>query len=115
MTGAASAAGRAASVGAGVDWKKVLSKCSPSVRKGIVDIRARHEDLRRLIGEGREGEARLDFAHYRKRLLGTAHEKMVEESEAAVQAYQPARLDVSEQLRSWAEQRERKVRARRLA
>lgn len=93
-----------------VDWSKVLEKCTPTVRKGITDLRARHEDLRRLIAATHASIPTLDLAKYRSRLAQSPeHAGLLEEAERKLAAFRPAKMDVTEQLKSLEAQREAKV------
>lgn len=93
---------------AAVNWTKVLSKCSPTVRKTILETRAHHEDLRRQIAELKETTPKLDFAAYRQ-VLPKELGKIVNEAEAQLKAFKPTKQSVAASLKELEQERELKV------
>lgn len=91
-----------------VNWTKVLAKCSPSVRKTILETRAHHEDLRRQIAELKESIPKLDFAAYRQ-VLPKEMGKIVAEAEGQFKAFKPAKQNVAAALTELEQERELKV------
>ncbi len=96
-----------------LDWTAILAKCSPVARKHITDLRAHHEELRRLILEAQSVAAspnmRLDFDNYRKRLAGTQYEPAIRELQSKYQSFQPAPKDTSAALKALEAERQSKV------
>lgn len=93
-----------------LDWSKVLEKCTPAVRKGITDLRARHEDLRRLILATQTAIPSLDMDKYRNRLAQSPeYAGLLDESERKLAEFKPSKIDVSEKLKALEAQREAKV------
>lgn len=90
------------------NWTKVLAKCSPSVRKTILETRGHHEDLRRQIAELRQTLPKLDFDAYR-RVLPTNLRKAVDEAEAQWRAFKPKKIDSSKALSALDQERDLKV------
>ena len=91
-----------------LNWTKVLAKCSPSVRKTILETRGHHEDLRRQIAELRQTLPKLDFEAYRRSL--PAHlGKVVDESESQFKAFKPKKIDSSKALSALDQERDLKV------
>lgn len=109
-------AGRLGSgLGARLDWARVLERCSPQARKNIMDLRSRHEELRRQILEAQStAQLRLDFDQYRRRLAGTEHEALLNQLESRAKAFQPTRPDVSAKLRELEQEKQAKVHAGRM-
>lgn len=93
---------------ASVNWTKVLSKCSPNVRKTILETRSQHEDLRRQISELKETTPKLDFAAYRQ-VLPKELGKIVNEAEGQLKAFKPTKVDVTASLKELEQERELKV------
>lgn len=93
-----------------VEWTRVLERLSPQVRKGVMDLRSRHEDLRRLIAETQAAIPTLDFDHYRARLQNDSeYDGLVRESEQRLAAFSPAKIDLTAKLGELEAQREAKV------
>ena len=93
---------------ASLNWTKILSKCSPNVRKIILETRSQHEDLRRQISELHSTLPKLDFVAYRQNLskqLGTA----VDDAEKQIKEFKVEKIDVSGQLKELEQERELKV------
>lgn len=93
---------------AALNWTKILSKCSPSVRKTILETRSHHEDLRRQISELHSTLPKLDFAAYRQ-VLPKEMGKVVDEAEKQFKAFKTEKVDVSGQLKELEQERELKV------
>jgi hypothetical protein len=95
---------------AAVNWTKVLSRSSPTVRKALLDARATHEDLRRQITETRASIPQLDFSVYRAQLPEKTHGKLVAELEAQVKTFKPAKsFDLEAALKQLDNERQAKV------
>ena len=92
-----------------LDWAKVLEKCTPSVRKGVMDLRARHEDLRRLSLATKAAMPAVDINHYRSKLPATEYSELLREAEDRLRDFAPTKVDLSAQLAELAAQREAKV------
>lgn len=93
---------------AALNWTKILSNCTPSVRKTILETRSHHEDLRRQISELKNSIPKLDFAAYRAELPKEMG-KMVEEAEGQIKSYKPKMVDVSASIKALEEERQIKV------
>ena len=91
-----------------LNWTKILSNCTPSVRKTILETRSHHEDLRRQIFELKHSMPKLDFAAY-KAELPKEMAKMVEEAETQINNYKPKIVDVSASIKALEEERQIKV------
>lgn len=91
-----------------LNWTKILSNCTPSVRKTILETRAHHEDLRRQISELKHSMPKLDFAAY-KAELPKEMGKIVDEAEGQIKNYKPKQVDVSASLKALEEERQLKV------
>mgnify|MGYP006059178011 CR=1 FL=1 len=79
-----------------INWSTVLQRCQPQARQKIIDLRSRHEDLTRQMGELKASLPVIDWSMYREQ-LGAEAGKQVDVLEAkakqfkpAVQDYQPA-------------------------
>lgn len=92
----------------GVNWTKVLSKCSGGVRKTILETRALHEELRRQIVEAQQTTPKLDFAVYRAR-LPKSMAAMVADAEGQLKAFRPPTVDVSPALEQLDKEQQVKV------
>jgi hypothetical protein len=90
-----------------IDWSRVLTKCSPSVRKGILDLRSKHEDLKRLIGEAQESSPKINFEHF-KRELGTESGN-IDEIEQKFNSFKPKAIDLKSQLSQLEAEKQEKV------
>ena len=91
-----------------LNWTKVLSKCSPNVRKTILETRAHHEDLRRQISEIKQSMPKLDFGVYRQTLpKGMA--KIVDDAESQLKAYKPPKIDVNSSIKELEQERDLKI------
>lgn len=91
-----------------LNWTKILSNCTPSVRKIILETRSHHEDLRRQISELKHSMPKLDFAAYRAELPKEMG-KMIEEAEGQIKNYKPKMVDVSAFIKALEEERHIKV------
>lgn len=91
-----------------LNWTKILSNCTPSVRKTILETRAHHEDLRRQISELKHSMPKLDFVSY-KADLPKEMGKVVDEAEAQIKNYKPKQVDVSASIKALEEERQIKV------
>ena len=91
-----------------LNWTKILSNCTPSVRKTILETRAHHEDLRRQISELKQSMPKLDFSGY-KAELPKEMRAMVEEAEKEIKNYKVKQVDVSAALKALEEERQIKV------
>ena len=83
---------------AAVDWARFLQRCTPVVRKKVVDLHARHEELRRLILEAQKTVPRLDFGAYRQKLHSAEDQAILDRAEQQVAGFQPTQVDVSLEL-----------------
>lgn len=92
-----------------LDWTKVLTKCTPPVRKGVMELRANHEDLRRLISEAQASMPKLNFDYYRSKLSTTEYSKILNDTEESIKMFQPTKVDVVQKLKELESQREAKV------
>lgn len=98
------------SLGAKLDWARVLERCGPQARKSIMDLRSRHEELRRQILETQSAaQIRLDFDYYRRKLAGTEHETLLNKLESELKGFQPAKVDISQKLRELEQEKQSKV------
>lgn len=95
---------------AALDWAKVLEKCTPPVRKGIMDLRARHEDLRRLILETKAAIPTINLDYYRSKLPAAEYAGLLSETENKLRSFAPTKVDLSAKLEELSSQREAKVR-----
>lgn len=93
---------------AALNWTKILSKCSPSVRKTIIETRSHHEDLRRQISELHSTLPKLDFSAYRQ-VLPKEMGKVVDEAEKQFKSFKVQKIDVTSQLKELERERELKV------
>lgn len=91
-----------------LNWTKILSNCTPTVRKTILETRAHHEDLRRQISELKHCMPKLDFTVYRAELPKDMT-KMVDEAEAQIKNYKRKKVDVTSALKALEEERQLKV------
>lgn len=91
-----------------LNWTKVLSKCSPSVRKVILETRSHHEDLSRQIIELKSSLPKLDFSAYRQ-ILPKEMIKIVDDAEKEFKSFKPEKFDVTEQLKDLEKERDLKV------
>ena len=89
-----------------VNWTKVLSKCSPSVRKTLIHARATNEELRRQVLEQAAVTPKLDFSVYRN---GGVAAGVVAEAEGKVKGFSVAKRDVSAELKALDAERDQKV------
>lgn len=92
-----------------VNWTKVLSNCSPTVRKTILETRALHEDLRRQLAEAKESVPKLDFAAYRAALPKSLG-KLVDDAEKEVKGFKVPEIDTKVSLSELKQEQELKVR-----
>jgi hypothetical protein len=74
-----------------------------------MDIRSRHEDLRRLISETQGSTPKIDFDYYRGKLPAKEYGGMVTELEDKVKAFQPTKIDLTAQLEQLTTQKAAKV------
>ncbi|PJF16573.1 hypothetical protein PSACC_03574 [Paramicrosporidium saccamoebae] len=86
-------------VAGSVDWTRVLSRCNPQVRKGVMDLRAHHEDLRRQIADAKSSVPKLDFDYYKSKLPSKEYGTMLSEMEGKVKGFQPTKTDYSDKLK----------------
>lgn len=91
-----------------LNWTKVLLKCSPNVRKTILETRAHHEDLRRQISEIKQSMPKLDFGVYRQ-TLPKEMAKIVDESENQFKSYKPPKIDVNSSIKELEQERDLKI------
>lgn len=91
-----------------LNWTKILSNCTPSVRKTILETRSHHEDLRRQITELKHSMPKMDFTAY-KAELPKEMKKMVEEAEGQIKNYKAKQFDVSASIKALEEERQIKV------
>jgi len=92
----------------GVNWTQVLKRCRPEVHKKIMEVRGRHEELRRLIGEAKSAMPKIDFNHYRSALPVSAN-KFVDEIEGSVRSFKIKVADTSAPLQALDAERTQKV------
>ena len=92
-----------------LNWTKILSKCSPNVRKTLLETRAYHEDLRRQISEIKQGMPKVDFGVYRQ-TLPKLMSKIVDEAESQFKAYKPPKIDVKSSINELEQERDLKIR-----
>mgnify|MGYP002787369738 CR=1 FL=1 len=97
------------SAAAQVDWASVLAKLTPLGKKNILDLRSRHEELRKLINEARIATPKLDFSDYKKKLPGVEWQKLLKESEEQVNNFKNKPIDVSNKLKELEENRRKAV------
>lgn len=93
---------------AALNWTKILSKCSPTVRKTILDTRSLHEDLSRQIHEIKQSLPKLDFGAYRQ-TLPKEMGKIVDQAEKEFKNYKVNKVDVNPSLKELDEERDLKV------
>lgn len=91
-----------------LNWTKILSKCSPTVRKTILETRSHHEDLRRQIQEQKQSIPKLDFGLYRQSLPKELW-KIVDEAENQFKAYKIPKIDVNSSIKELEAERELKT------
>lgn len=85
-----------------------MAKCSPTVRKTILDTRSLHEDLRRQILEAKQSVPKLDFSYYKKE-LPKGMGGMIMAAEEEVNSYKGIDVDVKAALLELDTERDLKV------
>jgi len=93
-----------------VDWTKILGRCTPKVRKTILETRSHHEELRRQIGELKATIPKLDWTYYQAK-LPKSMEGFVREMEASVSDFKPQKINTEPLLDEWKSEREGKLEA----
>ena len=91
-----------------LNWTKILSKCSPTVRKTVLDVRSQHEDLSRQIHELKQSLPKLEFAAYRQ-ILPKEMGKIVDQAEKEFKNFKVQKVDVTSALKELDEERDLKV------
>lgn len=91
-----------------IDWAAVLKRVRPEVHKKVMEARGRHEELRRLITEGKATMPQINFDQYRQALPATAH-GFVNEMEAAMKQFHVKKVDPAPQLQALDTERSQKV------
>lgn len=93
-----------------LNWSKILSKCSPTVRKTILETRSHHEDLRRQISELRHTLPRLDFPAYRES-LPKEMKGLIDTAEKEFKAFKPVKDNCQASIKALEEERDLKVKS----
>lgn len=103
-----------------VNWAAVLNRCTPAVRKSVMDVRSRHEELRRLIQEARSTRLTPSFDRYRQSLPSSLH-GLVSQYESKCSTIVPLDQVTSQsmikkltnQLAAWEQEKQSKLSASR--